>query len=59
VVEPVPSVAELEHLGLAHRDVGGQKGSVARVHVSDAGHRKMGDAMRRNALEALGQKEQA
>jgi hypothetical protein len=45
----VPTVAELEHLGLAHRDTGGQKGQVARVFVTDEGHRLMGEAMRANA----------
>ena len=46
----VPTVADLAHIGLAHRDSSVRKGEVARFLVTDEGHRLMGDAMRANAL---------
>lgn len=53
MAEPVPSVADLITLGLAHADRATPKGGMSRVHVSDEGHALMGAAMRRNAEAAL------
>jgi len=53
--EHVPTVVELAAKGLAHMRPGG-KGQMSHYHVSDEGHRLMGEVMRRNALEALDQK---
>jgi hypothetical protein len=56
-VTHVPSVAELVHLRLATaRTV---KGIGTVYHVSDAGHRLMGEAMRANALDAIANGESA
>lgn len=49
----VPSVTELAHVGLAHRDISVRKGDVARYRVTDEGHALMGKAMRENAQEAI------
>ena len=49
--EPVPTVADLCHIGLAWVHDSG-KGEMRRYHVTPEGHRLMGEAMRRNAQEA-------
>ncbi|QGJ89481.1 hypothetical protein PBI_SMARTIES_78 [Microbacterium phage Smarties] len=50
--EPVPTVPELAHRGLADYRPGG-KGQMSYYRVSDEGHALLGEIQRRNAAEAI------